>query len=270
MIDRRRVSAVVRKDLREILRNPQLVAPLVIVPLLFTVVFPVAIILLGNNPAVTASINGLGAFLDNLPAGTVPDGFTDQQTIIYAATVYFLAPLFLIVPVMFSSVIASSSVVGEKERRTIEGLLYTPITNRELVLAKVLVSVIPAVIVAWAGFVVYAVLVNVLGAPVLGGIFFPTPAWMLMILVMVPLIAFLSTSLTVAISGRATTVQGAQGISVLIVLPVLAMVVSQATGALLFDVPVVLAASAVLLVADLIAFFAVVARFERERIVTRL
>ncbi len=270
MIDRRRVMAVVRKDLREILRNPQLVAPLVVVPLLFTIVFPVAIILLGNNPALTATINGLGAFLDNLPAGAVPEGLTEQQTIIYAATVFFLAPLFLLVPVLFSSVIASSSVVGEKERRTIEGLLYTPISDRELVLAKVLVSVIPSVLVAWVGFVFYAVIVNVLGGPVLGGIFFPTLSWVLMILVTVPLVAFLATSLTVAVSGRATTVQGAQGIAVLIVLPVIAMVVSQATGALLFDVPIVLAASAFLLVVDIIAFVAVVARFQRERIITRL
>lgn len=270
MIDRRRVAAVVRKDLREILRNPQLVAPLVVVPLLFTVVFPIAIILLGNNPAIMASVNGLGAFLDNLPEGIVPAGFTEQQTIVYAAIVYFLAPMFLIVPVMFSSVIASSSFVGEKERRTLEGLLYTPLTNRELVLAKVLVSVIPAVVVSWAAFVIYAVIVNVLGNPVIGEAFFPTTTWILMIVLLVPLVAILSTSLTVGVSGRATTMQGAQSVAVIIVLPVVGLVVSQATGLMLFDVPVVLAAVSVLAVVDVIVFLAVARTFQRERIITRL
>lgn len=270
MIDRRRVAAIVRKDLREILRNPQLLAPLVAVPVIFVIVFPVAIILLGNSPAITASINGLGAFLENLPEGIVPTGFTEQQTIVYAAIVYFLAPMFLIVPVMFSSVIASSSFVGEKERRTLEGLLYTPITNRELVLAKVLVSVIPAVLVSWASFLIYAAIVNVLGNPIVGAAFFPTPTWILMILLLVPLVALLSTSLTVAVSGRATTMQGAQSIAVIIVLPVIGLVVSQATGLMLFDVPVVLAAIAVLAVVDLIVFLAVARTFQRERIITRL
>lgn len=270
MIDRRRVAAVVRKDLLEIVRNPQLLAPLVVVPAIFVIVFPIAIILLGNNPAVTASINGLGAFLENLPDGIVPDGFTDQQTIVYAAIVYFLAPMFLIVPVMFSSVIASSSFVGEKERRTLEGLLYTPLTNRELVLAKVLVSVIPAIVVTWLSFVVYTVIVNVLGGPVIGGAFFPTPAWVLMILLLAPLVAILATSLTVAVSGRATTMQGAQSVSVIVVLPVIGLVVSQATGLLLFDVPVVLAAIAVLAVVDVVVFVAVARTFQRERIITKL
>ncbi|WP_166866543.1 ABC transporter permease subunit [Salinibacterium sp. ZJ70] len=270
MIDRRRVAAVVRKDLREILRNPQLVAPLVVVPLLFTVVFPIAIILLGNNPAIMASVNGLGAFLDNLPEGIVPAHFTEQQTIVYAAIVFFLAPMFLIVPVMFSSVIASSSFVGEKERRTLEGLLYTPLTNRELVLAKVLVSVIPAVIVSWAAFVIYALIVNVLGNPVIGDAFFPTATWILMILLLVPLVAILSTSLTVAVSGRATTMQGAQSVAVIIVLPVVGLVVSQATGLMLFDVSVVLVAIGVLAVVDAIVFLAVARTFQRERIITRL
>lgn len=270
MIDRRRITAVVRKDLLEILRNPQLLAPLIIVPVIFVVVIPVAIILVGNNPALMASVNGLSAFLDNLPKGIVPAGYTEQQTVIYSVTVFFLAPLFLIVPVMFASVVASSSFVGEKERRTLEGLMYTPISNRELVLAKVLVSVIPAVLVAWLSFVIYAVIVNVLGGPILGGAYFPTPAWVLMIVFLVPLVAFLATSLTVAVSGRATTMQGAQSISVLVVLPVVGMVVSQATGLMIFDVPVVLVAIAVLVVADVVAYFAVVRSVQRERIITRL
>ena len=87
---------------------------------------------------------------------------------------------------MVASTTASSSFVGEKERRTIEGLLYTPITDRELVLAKVLVSVIPSVLLAWAAFVVYTVLVNALGAPLMGGLFFPTWTWAIIIVVLVP------------------------------------------------------------------------------------
>lgn len=270
MIDRHRIMAVVRKDWLEIARNKQVIASLIVVPVVFAVVFPAALILLGNSGALTASINGLQGFLDHLPAGIVPDSSTVEQTVIYAVIVFFMAPLFLVIPVMVASVTASSSFVGEKERRTIEGLLYTPLSNRELVLAKVLGSVIPSILLTWASFLVYTLIVNGLGWSVMGGLFFPTVTWVILILVLVPLVGFLATSLIVAVSGRSTTMQGAQGTAMFVVLPILAVIVGQATGLMLFDVGIAVIASVVLLLADVAAFFLVVAKFDRERIVTVL
>jgi hypothetical protein len=112
--------------------------------------------------------------------------------------------------------------------------------------------------------------VNALGAPLLGGLFFPTWTWAVIILAMVPLVAFLATCLIVAISGRSATMQDAQASAMLIILPVIALVVGQATGLLLFDISVALLASAVVLVIDVAVFMVVVGRFQRERIVTHL
>ena len=39
---------------------------------------------------------------------------------------YLLAPLFLIVPLMVSAVLAADAFAGEKERRTLESLLHLP------------------------------------------------------------------------------------------------------------------------------------------------
>ena len=39
---------------------------------------------------------------------------------------YLLAPLFLIVPLMVSAVLAADAFAGEKERRTLEALLHLP------------------------------------------------------------------------------------------------------------------------------------------------
>lgn len=270
MINRQRVLALMRKDWRELARNKQAIAPLVIVPLLFVVVIPAAVILLGNNAAVTSSVTGLRGFLDNLPEGVLPPRLSVQQTVIYAVIVYFMAPFFLIIPVMVASITASSSFVGEKERRTIEGLLYTPLTDRELVLGKTLVSVIPSVLLAWVSFAIYTTVVTVLAAPTFDGPFFPTWAWVVIILALVPLIAFLATCLIVAVSGRSTSMQEAQGSAVLVILPVIGLVISQATGLLLFDTTVALVAAAALLVIDVAVYLAVVGRFRRELIITRL
>src|SRR5690606_12769269 len=160
-------------------------------------------------------------------------------------------------------------VVGEKERRTIEGLLYTPLTDRELVLAKILGSVLPAIAVAWLSFVLYTVLVNVLGWPIFERVYFPTWTWAVLMLLVVPLIAFLSTALVVAVSGRAMTMQGAQGISMLLVFPVLALVIGQAAGVAFFDVPIALGLAVVLAVLDVLVFRFAVGQFQRERVLTK-
>ncbi len=111
---------------------------------------------------------------------------------------------------------------------------------------------------------------NALAGPRLGGIFFPTWTWAVIIVGLVPLVAFLATSLIVAVSGRSTTMQEAQGSAVLVILPVVGLVVSQATGLMLFDLTIALVACAALLLIDIGVFLAVVGRFRRERIVTRL
>lgn len=265
-----RVVAVMRKDWLEVSRNKQVLGPLIIVPLVFAIILPVAIILLGSSGILTSTIAGLQGFLDNLPGGISASEYTPNQAIIFAVITYFLAPFFLVIPVMVASITASSSLVGEKERRTIEGLLYTPLTNRELVLAKVLGSVIPAVVLTWASFVAYTVIVAILGAPVMGGIFFPNWTWIILIAVLVPLVSFLATSLIVAVSGRSTTMQGAQGTAMFVVFPILALVVGQATGLMLFDVTAALIAAAVLIVVDIVVFAVVVAKFQREQIITKL
>lgn len=270
MIDRQRVRALMRKDWLEISRNKQAVAPLAIVPLLFAAIIPAAVILVGNGGLLKSSVAGLQSFLDNLPDGIVPSDYTLEQTVVYTVIVYFMAPFFLLIPVMIASIVGSSSFVGEKERRTIEGLLYTPLTDRELVLGKVLVSVVPSVLLTWLSFVVYTVIVNVLGASVMGGVFFPTWTWAVLILALVPLVSFLTTSLVVAISGKSKTTQGAQSTAVVIILPVVGLLIGQATGLMLFDVTVALVTAVVLLAIDVAAFFFVVKQFHREGVVTRL
>ncbi|UTX54317.1 ABC transporter permease [Leucobacter aridicollis] len=269
-MNRQRILTIARKDLSEVLRNKQTLAPLLVVPIMFAAIFPAAIALLGRSPIPTASVNGLDAFLDNIPEGVLPPDLDTGGVVVYAALTYFMAPLFLLIPVMVASVVASSSFVGEKERRTLEGLLYTPVTNRELVLGKVLASLVPAVVITWGSFAIYTVIANVLGNPVVGRTFFPNPTWLIVVFLLVPVIAFLAITLIVAVSGRSTTVQGAQGISVLVLLPVLALVIGQATGLMLFDAPIALIAVVVIAAIDVAVFLAVAKTFERERLITKL
>jgi len=60
--------------------------------------------------------------------------------------------LYLVMPVFVPILISSHAVAGEKEKRTLEPLLSSPVTPLELVIGKSLASLIPSVIVCLIAF----------------------------------------------------------------------------------------------------------------------
>src|SRR5574341_584401 len=70
-----------------------------------------------------------------------------------------LIPFLLMVvgffPISFSLIIALETFVGEKERRSLEPLLATPLTNTQLYIGKLLASTIPPLISSYGGMAVY-------------------------------------------------------------------------------------------------------------------
>src|SRR5512136_3405980 len=60
-------------------------------------------------------------------------------------------------PLSFSLVIALEAFVGEKERKSLEPLLASPLSNGQLYLGKTLASMIPPLGASYLGIAVYAV-----------------------------------------------------------------------------------------------------------------
>lgn len=209
-------------------------------------------------------------FLETLPSDFLPAGYDLQQGLVYVMIVYIFAPLFLLIPVMTSSIIAASSFAGEKERKTIEGLLYTPISDKELVLGKILVSLIPAVLITWVSFIIYTIVVNALGYTIFQGLFFPTASWLVLIFWLAPAISFLSLAFVVYVSQRATGVWEAQQIAALLVLPIIALVISAVKGLIQLSWPVIFFAGLIVLIIDIFIYRWLVRKLDRERIVTKL
>jgi len=138
-----RVRALLAKDLAETFSTAQIMGPLVVVPLMIIIGYPVGF-LLAIRFAPDA-MNSLKDFIASFPASAVPaiPGLTSAGRVAYIGVVYLFAGFFLIVPVMVSTVIAANSFAGEKERRTLKGLLYTPLSDAELVFGKI-GGVVPA------------------------------------------------------------------------------------------------------------------------------
>ena len=269
----RAIRAIIRKDLKVTLQNKGVMIPLIIVPVIMFVVMPALaalIPLLGDAPG--ASMNDMQMLLDTMPPAMMDTlaGYTPMQQIVVLALVYMLAPMYLIVPLMVASVIAADSFAGEKERKTLEALLYTPTTDRELLLGKLLAAWLPAIAVGLIGFVFYAIVANVAAWPTMGAIFFPTPMWLVLAIFVAPAVAGLGLVVTVLISARAEGFQDAYQMSAVIVLPLLLLVIGQATGVMYLSTGLVVALGAVLWLLDGLLLWWGGRRFQRTALFSRL
>ena len=61
--------------------------------------------------------------------------------------------VFLLMPITGAMALAAHAIVGEKQARTLEPLLATPITTTELLIAKVLGALVPTLAISLAGLV---------------------------------------------------------------------------------------------------------------------
>jgi ABC-2 type transport system permease protein len=272
-MNQRAISAIVRKDLKVVSTRKGVMIPLIVVPLVILILLPALAALapqagnLGVSP-----LNGLGAFLQNMPPGLRSQlaGYNEAQQIIILAIVYFLAPMYLILPLMVASVIAADSFAGEKERKTLEALIYTPTTDLELFTAKLLTALIPAMAVSWLGFICYAIVANLAAWGTIGRIFFPNLMWVILVLWVAPGAAGLGLSTMVLVSSRASGFQDAYQIGGAVVLPVVLLLVAQIAGVLYFSVGVVLLVGLVLWVMDAALLFLGAKTFRRSEIIARL
>ena len=271
----RSIWAIARKDLMEVRQNNAAWIPAIVLPLIFAIVFPLLFSYLPQVIPVDDIEQELGdmqELLKNLPPAVqmIFNGLKLEQMFVLYMTAFLLAPLFLIMPLMFSSVVGADSFVGERERKTMEALLYAPTTDRELFLGKVLASVIPAILLSWLTYLVYIIVVNLGSYNLFGRIWFPLPTWWPMMFWLTPAFALLGVSATVMISARVKTFMEAYQLTGSLVVIVLALVVGQATGVLYLGVGMVLLLGTLIWIVDAVLIYWNLRIFNRSSLIAKL
>jgi ABC-2 type transport system permease protein len=273
-MNRRSIATIIRKDLKVVLQSRAVTMPIILVPLLLFVLIPA---LAAYVPALT-SLPGAGNMPDvnqllrGAPAGlkAAVAGYNDTQVFATWILVYLMAPLFLILPIMVASVIAADSFAGEKERKTLEALLYTPTSDADLFVAKTLSAWLPALAVTLLGFVVYSLVADAVAWNMLGGPILPNLTWTVMVVWVAPAAAGLGLSSMVLVSSRVRTFQEAYQLGGVVVLPVVLLVLGQAAGVMYFDVGVVLLLGAVLWAVDALLLWLGIRLFKRAELIAQL
>jgi ABC-2 type transport system permease protein len=236
----RRLIAVLRKELREYRRSPFIIGTMALLPLVFLV-----------EPLITIFRIG-----PSIPATTVDK----------AVGATFL--VLLIAPALLPAVIASYSVVGEREQGTLEPLLTTPLRREELLLGKAIGVVVPAVGIAYVLFAVIQVCARLFASNAEVVAALGQGPHILSEILFAPLLAGWSIWVGIGISTRASDVRVAQQLGTLSSLPPLAVVALVSFNVFTPSVTLAVVFALVLLVADVVLFRIVSALFDRERLIT--
>lgn len=141
-----------------------------------------------------------------------------------------LIPFLLLVvgffPISFSLIIALETFVGEKERKSMEPLLATPLTNTQLYVGKMLASLVPPIFASYLGMGVYLLgLWSSIG-------WTPTPMLFAQTIALTTIQGVIMVAAAVVVSSQTTSVRAANLLASFIIVPMALLI--QAEAAALF------------------------------------
>ncbi len=192
--DVRMALFITRREVRDSFRDWRIIFPILILTLIF--------------PALAIAV------------ARMVFGFTERYgaSLIGEQLVPFMLLIVGFFPMSFSLVIALETFVGEKERKSLEPLLATPITNTQLYVGKMLAAIMPPLATSYIGIIVYT-----LGLIIFVGWAISTELF-LQIILLSTIQGFLMVSAAVVVSSQTNTVRAANLLASFIIVPVALLV----------------------------------------------
>lgn len=242
------VFTIANKDLKATFSSKKVWVPMIIVAVILCIIIPAGMAYAGlhfdmvgeSSKDIEKTIN---SFIRSFPNEEMKNTLTGLPTLGYKFVYFFLTfmliPFFLLVAIINSTVTASNSFVGEKERNTLETLLFAPISIKDLFLGKVLASLIPTLAITFTAYIINLIVVNMITYPYFGEVLFINSTWLILMFWVIPALVLFTIILSVFISAKVKSFQEAQQFGGILVLPIIGIVISQASG-LFFLSPLIL------------------------------
>jgi ABC-2 type transport system permease protein len=255
------VSTILRREWAETTRNRLLMATILVPPVILTVA-PVVVGGLVSDRTLPAD------FAAQIIAQR-PDwaSFTPSE-LAGAFTVQQFLAFFLLMPAYIPLSIATFSIIGEKQARTLEPVLAAPVRTIELLAGKAIAALVPGVLAGWLTYAAFASLAAVVYGPRLLGVV-TDPSWLSGVFVLGPVVGLSSVVTGVIVSSRVNDPRVAQQIGGVIIVPIIGVTLAQATGSILVGASGYLLLAAVILAISLVGLRIGVTLFDREAILTR-
>jgi ABC-2 type transport system permease protein len=255
------VWTILRREWMETLRNRLLLSTILVPPVLLTVA---PIILAG-----AVGDRALPADLARQILSQKPEwaSFSPSELAGAFAVQQFLV-FFLLMPAYIPLSIATFSIIGEKQARSLEPVLAAPIRTVELLAGKAIAALVPGVLAGWVTYVAFVLLASVVYGRALFGVV-TDASWLAGVFLLGPAVGLSSVVAGVIVSARVNDPRVAQQIGGVVIVPVVGLVLVQATGTLLVGPVGYLLMTLAVLAVSLVGLRLGVRLFDREAILTR-
>jgi ABC-2 type transport system permease protein len=263
-----RVLALLGKELADLRRNPGVFVPAVLTGFL-TVLIPLFVAVAvpyfsGERLSDSRDFQIAVEMYRDQPASRALDPEGAIQAWIFQQFLLML----ILAPIAGSMSVAAYTIIGEKQARTLEPLLATPITTIELLAGKILGSLLPAVGIAIACFFFYLACVVIFARPGVAWTLV-APRSLAIVFILGPVASLVALQLAVFVSSRVNDARSAQQLGALIILPVVGLLIAQLTGNVTLTARGILLISGALIVVNAALMRIGTALFDRESILTR-
>lgn len=257
-----RALAVYRKDLLDLRKNRALLWSMFALPLVI-VVTPLGVVWAYVRNPTDPSLKAIALYYDLTVDLSNVARFLVDKVLADWFVIYLVMPVF--VPILISS----HAVAGEKEKRTLEPLLASPVTPLELVIGKSLASLVPSVVICFLAFALLCVGVDAVTYGLAKELVLPNAMWAFGVVVVAPLFAFFGNGVAVLISARVGDSRLAQQLAGLMVLPLVGLAAGQFGGWLKAGTGYYAIIAGVVLLMDVGILIAARRLFDRERLMSR-
>ena len=219
------VWTVLQREWFETVRNRLLMSTILIPPILLTVapiLLTAAVAASSLPPELEQQVLAQRPEWASFTPGELAGAFAVQQFLVF----------FLLMPAYIPLSVATFSIIGEKQARSLEPVLASPIRTQELLAGKAVAALVPGLLAGWVTYAIFVVLASLTYGPALFGVV-TDPSWLAGVFLLGPAVGLSSVVAGVIVSARVNDPRVAQQIGGVVIVPVIALVLLQATGTLL-------------------------------------
>jgi ABC-type Na+ efflux pump permease subunit len=166
--------------------------------------------------------------------------------------------------------IAADSIAGERERKTIESLIATPLTTGEIVLGKLMTTMIPSVLITWLSGFIFMLISDLSLYGQIGRLVFPNMMSSVLLFGLSPFCTLITTQTMIVVSTRATGMREAQQLGSLVVLPLYMFILGETAILILLKAYWTAVTSAILLLITIFLLLVNLKIFDREYMIASI
>ena len=261
----KKIALLSKKELRESFKSKEVIWVITLLPLMFAIIMPLTIPLL---EMITTEEAMDSESFENFPQ-LVPywDELSDRNKFLVFYTMIFFET-FLLLPMILPLVIAADSIAGERERKTIESLMASPLSIWEILVGKLTTTLLPSIVITYLSGCIFMLISDLALYDDLNRLLFPNTMASILLFAFSPFLSLITTQSMIIVSTKASGMREAQQLGSLIIIPLYSFIIGETALFILANPWWTVLGAVILLVAASILLVINLKLFDREYMIS--